>query len=74
LIVLARRDGGSYIEFMASRPCKPDADLKWLWQTLLPGVPLPACGTPENSDTAGGKSIRTVTDLRDDARFLSAPR
>jgi hypothetical protein len=30
---------------MASRPCKPSADLKQLWQTLLPGTPFPACGT-----------------------------
>jgi hypothetical protein len=30
---------------MANRPCKPDADMKRLWQTLLPGTPMPACGT-----------------------------
>jgi SAM-dependent methyltransferase len=30
---------------MAGRPCKPDAELNWLWRTLLPGMPLPACGT-----------------------------
>jgi hypothetical protein len=28
---------------MAGRPCKPDADIIWLWRTLLPNTPLPAC-------------------------------
>jgi hypothetical protein len=30
---------------MIERPCKPDADVKWLWRTLLPNMPLPACET-----------------------------
>jgi hypothetical protein len=34
---------------MNSRPCKPDADLQWLWQTLLPGTPLPSCPAPDKS-------------------------
>jgi hypothetical protein len=29
---------------MANRPCNPDADMKRLWQLLLPGTPVPACG------------------------------
>jgi hypothetical protein len=29
---------------MANRPCKPDGDMKKLWQTLMPGVAMPACG------------------------------
>jgi hypothetical protein len=33
---------------MPTRPCNPDADTKRLWQTLLPGMPLPACGTAED--------------------------
>jgi hypothetical protein len=33
---------------MANRPCKPDGDLKKLWQTLMPGVAMPACGTAED--------------------------
>jgi hypothetical protein len=37
----------SYICAMANRPCKPDADLKRLWQVLLPSTPFPACGAPE---------------------------
>jgi SAM-dependent methyltransferase len=35
---------------MASRPCKPDADLKWLCRTLLPGVTLPTCDNTAGSD------------------------
>lgn len=34
-----------YIPSMANRPCKPDGDLKKLWQTLMPGIAMPACGT-----------------------------
>jgi hypothetical protein len=34
---------------MADRPCRTDADLKQIWQLLLPGTPLPACDAPENS-------------------------
>jgi hypothetical protein len=34
---------------MANRPCRTDADLKRLWQLLLPGTPAPACNAPENS-------------------------
>ena len=30
---------------MANRPCKPDADLKHLWQMLLPDMPMPNCET-----------------------------
>jgi hypothetical protein len=33
-----------YIFSVANRPCKPDGDLKKLWQTLMPGVAMPACG------------------------------
>jgi hypothetical protein len=40
----------SYICAMASRPCKPDADLKRLWQVLLPSTPFPACGAPEKPE------------------------
>lgn len=34
---------------MTGRPCKPDADLKGLWRTLL-GTPFPACGIAEDAD------------------------
>jgi hypothetical protein len=35
---------------MIGRPCKPDADLKGLWRTLL-GTPFPACGIAEDSES-----------------------
>jgi hypothetical protein len=28
---------------MADRPCRTDADLRWLWRNLLPGTSLPNC-------------------------------
>jgi hypothetical protein len=37
---------------MIARPCRPDADVKWLWQTLLPNTPLPACDMA-NDQSAG---------------------
>ncbi len=43
------------------RPCNPSADLKRLWQILLPGTPFPACGMPENSDAAAGESVEPAT-------------
>src|SRR5262249_5756773 len=30
---------------MIGRPCKPDPDVNWLWRTLLPNTPLPACNS-----------------------------
>ena len=35
---------------MPQRPCKPDADMKRLWQALLPGTPMPVCGTAEDDN------------------------
>ncbi len=35
---------------MTGRPCKPDADLKGLWRTLI-GTPFPACGIAEDSES-----------------------
>jgi hypothetical protein len=47
---------------MANRPCKPDADTKRLWQMLMPGVPMPACGVGQEPDQealkAGGQDGR----------------
>jgi hypothetical protein len=37
---------------MPNRPCKPDADMKKMWQTLLPGVAMPSCGTGAADDDA----------------------
>jgi hypothetical protein len=41
---------------MTNRPCKPDADLKRIWQTLLPGTPFPACGVAENAEAAASET------------------
>ena len=38
---------------MAHRPCKPDTDMKRLWQLLLPGVAVPACGVTQDAGTTG---------------------
>jgi hypothetical protein len=43
---------------MASRPCKPDNDLKGLWRMLL-GTPFPACGMPEESGVANGGNAQS---------------
>jgi hypothetical protein len=40
---------------MASRPCKPDGDLKGLWRMLL-GTPFPACGMAEETGVANGEN------------------
>jgi len=52
---------------MANRPCKPDADLNWLWRTLLPGTPLPACGVPEKSNAAEDDSASLAKNSRGNA-------
>jgi hypothetical protein len=51
---------------MASRPCRPDPDLKRIWQTLLPGTPFPGCGVPEPTDAAAGETVKAAVKLRDD--------
>jgi hypothetical protein len=37
---------------MIGRPCKPDPDLNWLWRTLLPDTPVPACDSGQKHDPA----------------------
>jgi len=37
---------------MIGRPCRPDADVQWLWQALLPNTPFSACGKA-NDQSAG---------------------
>jgi hypothetical protein len=53
---------------MANRLCRPSADLKGLWQLLLPDTPFPACGTPVDSDDSADKSAEPKMELRDDSR------
>jgi hypothetical protein len=52
---------------MADRPCKPDADLKWLWRTLLGSTPLPVCGAPERANAAAIESTTAAPDVPSDA-------
>jgi SAM-dependent methyltransferase len=35
---------------MASRTCRPDADFKLLWRSLMPSTPFPACGVAEQAE------------------------
>jgi hypothetical protein len=49
---------------MAGRPCRPDADFRRLWRTLLPGTPFPACGVADGSETE--PPAQTATDGRND--------
>jgi hypothetical protein len=37
---------------MIGRPCKPDPDVNWLWRTLLPDMPLPACDLAPTRDAS----------------------
>jgi hypothetical protein len=53
---------------MASRPCKPDADTKRLWQTLLPDTPMPACRTGKDASETQSERDRPVGGVADDAK------
>jgi hypothetical protein len=45
---------------MANRPCKPDADVKRIWQLLLPDTAFPACGRQEDA----GENAASANDAR----------
>jgi hypothetical protein len=49
---------------MATRPGRADADLKRIWQLLLPDTAFPACGAPADADTAASKSAAPVNETR----------
>jgi hypothetical protein len=56
---------------MASRPCKPDADLKHLWRTLL-GTPFPACGVAD-ADTQDRVEVeKSAKDTSEPSAKISA--
>ena len=42
---------------MSGRPCRPSADLKGIWQFLLPDTAFPACGTAEEAGTERGADV-----------------
>jgi hypothetical protein len=52
---------------MANRPCRADADVKRIWQLLLPDTPFPACGVPQDTDMAASESAGPVNEKRADA-------
>jgi hypothetical protein len=56
---------------MANRPCRTDADLKRLWQLLLPGTPAPACDAPENSADGARDNAAAPTHLDEMPRLKS---
>jgi hypothetical protein len=53
---------------MANRPCRADADLKRIWQLLLPDTPFPACGAQENADADASESAAPLTRADAEAR------
>jgi hypothetical protein len=55
---------------MINRPCRTDADLKLIWQLLLPGTPVPACDAPENS---AGEVREDAASSRPDEKPRSNP-
>lgn len=61
---------------MASRPCRADADVKRIWQLLLPDAPFPACET--QADNTAGESAGPVNEMGEGAEaqpgFPRAPR
>jgi hypothetical protein len=57
---------------MATRPCKPDADMKGLWRLLLPDTPFPACAPSEDTAAPTNESVQQANEAdaprRDDPR------
>jgi len=47
---------------MANRPCKPGADLKRMWQVLLPGAPFPDCAAPRTKAENAADDIDQAAD------------
>jgi len=56
---------------MIGRPCKPDADLKRLWRTLL-GTPFPACGVADDTGSPGGHAELARSENQD-VKYDAAP-
>lgn len=52
---------------MTNRHCRADADLKQIWQLLLPDTPFPACGA-EDAGAAKSESARPANQLRGEAQ------
>ncbi len=52
---------------MANRPCKPDADVKRIWQLLMPDTAFPACGTAQAAGDDGQESTTPANEPRTQA-------
>jgi hypothetical protein len=50
---------------MAHRACKPDADLKRIWQILLPDTPFPACGVAEDASSPARENASPAKEPHD---------
>lgn len=53
---------------MPDRPCRPDADLQWLWRIFLPDAKAPVCGVAGEQRTANGNVEEPKSELRDERR------
>mgnify|MGYP001306988763 CR=1 FL=1 len=61
---------------MSGRPCKPNADLKGLWRTLL-GTPFPACGVADDAESPDDHAELAHSenqDVKQDAEPAASPR
>jgi hypothetical protein len=45
---------------MATRPCKPGADVKGIWRLLLPEVPFPNCDADAATSDRMGDAERAT--------------
>jgi hypothetical protein len=52
---------------MANRPCKPDADVKRIWQLLMPDTAFPACGTAQAAGDDGQENATPANEPRTQA-------
>ena len=59
---------------MTSRPCKADADVKRVWQLLLPDTPFPACGTQDNAEAGASAAPPEQDDAEAQPKLPRTPR
>ena len=59
---------------MANRPCKPDADVKRIWQLLMPDTAFPACGTAQAAGDDGQENATPANEPRTQAEAPPDPR
>jgi hypothetical protein len=50
---------------MHNRPCKPNADLKLIWRTLMPGTPFPACGVEVDENSTARENAAPAKEPHD---------